>query len=429
MTLEQTAKIGDSLLNWESSINSELDAELLTGKQLNLERARAAALSGDQAALAEEIAKNVGTAADFAKMNVLQQNALAAAVGMTSDELGNTLQKREAAIASGKSLAQINEEEAKKALERQSIQDKFNASILKLQDFFGNLIAGPVGQLLDVMTKVIGLVSDVLQPVLSVVFTPLMWAAQLLEKMGGSLKYIVGLAIAYKGIQLGTNIINASAWTMALAQEASAAKTLTLKSATAVVEGESLAVKIAMFGVTVQTLAVEKTKQAVAFLTQGIEGIILSIKQSQLLVSIRGAFTSIAEAAMTAYKSAAAIPGIGWILGAAAAAGAVALGSSLISKGDDVMSPGGGYGNRVLSTGEGSIALNNKDTVVAGTDLFGGGKKGESMQGPSIDLTPMIVAINAVKASVDRLYGKDSSVHMDGKKVGTTLAQGSHKVA
>ena len=86
-------------------------------------------------------------------------------------------------------------------------------------------------------------------------------------------------------------------------------------------------------------------------------------------------------------------------------------------------------GETIVSGPKGSIQLNKEDSIVAGTDLFGGNKGGESMQGPSIDLTPMIVAINAVKASVDRLYGKDSSVHMDGKKVGTTLAQGSHKVA
>jgi hypothetical protein len=41
----------------------------------------------------------------------------------------------------------------------------------------------------------------------------------------------------------------------------------------------------------------------------------------------------------------------------------------------------------------------------------------------------MITAINAVKVSIDRLYGKDTSIYMDGKKVGTTLSQGSHKVA
>jgi len=41
------------------------------------------------------------------------------------------------------------------------------------------------------------------------------------------------------------------------------------------------------------------------------------------------------------------------------------------STGDDLVSMPG-YGDRVLSGPEGSIALNNKDTVVAGTDLFGG---------------------------------------------------------
>ena len=154
MTLEQVAKSGEALLNWESSIESELKAELITGKQINLERARAAALVGDQAALAEELASNIGTSADFTKMNVIQQKSLAEAVGMTSDELAETLRRREEAIASGKSLAQINEEEAQKALERQSIQDKFNNAMLRLQDIVGNLVAGPLGQLIDAFATV-----------------------------------------------------------------------------------------------------------------------------------------------------------------------------------------------------------------------------------------------------------------------------------
>jgi len=59
-------------------------------------------------------------------------------------------------------------------------------------------------------------------------------------------------------------------------------------------------------------------------------------------------------------------------------------------------------------------------------EAIGGGDK-EINSG--IDLTPMIAAINEVKASVDRLYSKDQSINMDGKKVGTTLVQGSYKVA
>ena len=74
--LEQTQ---NNLLEFESSIGAELEAELLTGRQLNLERARAAALAGDQATLAKEISSQIGTSADFTEMNVIQQQALAKA--------------------------------------------------------------------------------------------------------------------------------------------------------------------------------------------------------------------------------------------------------------------------------------------------------------------------------------------------------------
>src|SRR6185503_1796143 len=52
---------------------------------------------------------------------------------------------------------------------------------------------------------------------------------------------------------------------------------------------------------------------------------------------------------------------------------AVGIGAGLLL-GDDVMSPGDeappGYGARTLMSPEGSIALNDKDTVIAGTNLF-----------------------------------------------------------
>jgi len=61
------------------------------------------------------------------------------------------------------------------------------------------------------------------------------------------------------------------------------------------------------------------------------------------------------------------------LAGVAALGAAIAGISSLMSTGDDVFSPGGsggGYGSRMLSGPEGVISLNNKDTVIAGTNLF-----------------------------------------------------------
>ncbi len=55
--LAQMEGISGNLLDFESSISSEMEAELLTGKQLNLEKAREAALAGETGVLMDEISK------------------------------------------------------------------------------------------------------------------------------------------------------------------------------------------------------------------------------------------------------------------------------------------------------------------------------------------------------------------------------------
>ena len=94
-TLEQVDKVGESLLNFESSIENELKAELLTGKQINLEKARYAALTGDQATLTQELADQVGSLGEFQEMNVLAQKSLAEAFGLSRDEVADMLTKQE----------------------------------------------------------------------------------------------------------------------------------------------------------------------------------------------------------------------------------------------------------------------------------------------------------------------------------------------
>jgi hypothetical protein len=154
-SLEQTKGQAESLLDFETSIEKELQAELITGQSLNLERARAFALTGDLAGVAEELANQGMTAASFGEMNAIAQKDYAAALGLTSDQLSDQLQKRELAIQSGKSLAQLEAEQADEAAKRQTVQDKFNAAIEKLQALVGGLVAGPFGQLLDIITKIL----------------------------------------------------------------------------------------------------------------------------------------------------------------------------------------------------------------------------------------------------------------------------------
>jgi hypothetical protein len=95
LSLQKVSDIAGGLLDFEAQITSELEAELITGKDLNLELAQQAALQNDLATVASEISKNIGSAANYSKMNRLEQEALAKAVGMTREELADVLTTQE----------------------------------------------------------------------------------------------------------------------------------------------------------------------------------------------------------------------------------------------------------------------------------------------------------------------------------------------
>jgi hypothetical protein len=173
-TLEQTKNQASKLLDFESSIGSQLKAELLTGQQLNLERARAAALQGDQVTVAKELTNQNINFNKFSKMNVIQQNALAESLGLSSDQLSDQLLKQEAIGKSRSEIVALGGEEAAKRLEALAAQDKFNAAVEKLKDLFGNLVGGPLGTILDVLSDAVGLVGKLISGIQSILGNTLM---------------------------------------------------------------------------------------------------------------------------------------------------------------------------------------------------------------------------------------------------------------
>lgn len=331
-SLEQVNKIGDSMLNWESSIENELEAELITGRKLNFERARAAALTGDQATIMQEVAAQAGSLSEYQSMNVIAQESLAKAFGMSRDEMADMLIKQQAINEYGSKAAELNakqledfqksglslDEFLKKQDEQRNVQEKFNDAMTRLQDILGNLIAGPLGSFLQTITS------------------------------------ILDNTILLSGILGGVMVAN-------LIKMANAAKIAKKASM-----GEAIA---AIF--------------------------------------------------KAAYNSLGGLPGIGLIIaGAAAAAGVAALvQSSSKAVNDGVMAPSG---KMLYSGAEGAIKLNDNDTVIAGTNLGGGGGKGNNS---GVDLSPMITAINEVRNAVNALANKPTNVVMDSQKVGALVGR------
>ncbi len=95
--VEMNAILGTqaSILDFESSIANELAAEALIGRDINLERARLAALNNDIAGLTQEIAAQFGSVEEFQSLNYVQQEAFAKALGMSKDQLAEQLRTQQ----------------------------------------------------------------------------------------------------------------------------------------------------------------------------------------------------------------------------------------------------------------------------------------------------------------------------------------------
>jgi hypothetical protein len=360
LTLEQAEKMSSGLLNFEQSIEDELSAELLLGKDLNFERARGLALNGDIAGASAEIASQVGSAANFGKMNVIQQEAIAKAAGLSREELAKSLIEKEALAKlgakegetalqayqamkdRGMTEAQIAEElgdkELQKQYEQQSNAEKFAQAMEHVKEIFVSIVDGPMGAILNNMELVVGVVGT-----------------------------LVGLYTIIKGIILASNLITAA-------------------------------------------------------------GIILEKRKAMAAKKEAGA-----DIVGNAFKMAG---GLGPI-GIAIVAGIIGAGIGALAMyaGDDIMSTPPGYGKRTLFGPEGAIQLNDKDTVIAGTNLFGNdiksepgkstqmGGKGEIKLGG--DSSAVVNAIMELRKDVNALANRPISVAIDGKKVieATTGAQ------
>lgn len=309
LSLSEVEGIADNLLNFESSIEAELEAELLTGKQINLERARSAALMNDMETLSKEIGNNEAVINAFSTGNRIEQQAIAKAMGVTTEQMSKMyFTQLKSKNLTDEQIAQamnISLEEAK----RLGVQEQLSKSVEKITASFAPLLE-IVASLADnsvVLYGTLGLVGAI--------------------------------------------------------QFASLIKSLRV------------------------------------------------IKSLEIASSIAKIFGGNAKFGPAGIALAAA--GVGAMIGAIA---------TYALKGDDVMSPGdgSGYGKRTLMGPEGAIALNNKDTVIAGTNLFDGKKESQN-NNISIDISPLVERMSAVENVLIQILNKEGDVFIDGAKVGKTV--------
>lgn len=419
--LEQAESIASSMLDFESSIENELSAELLTGKNLNLERARQLSLEGDIAGAAAEVASQMGSAAEFGNMNVIQQEALAKSVGLTRDQLASSLIEREALakmsmvegktaqerynnlLAEGKTREEIAEllgEEAAGQLEQQSNQDKFNATVDKLKGIFIQ-----VGDALMPVFNMIGGVLEAIGPIANILGTVVKYTID----WG---KYLLPIIAGYKAFQFASKAI------LGLQVAFNSEKAIQLALENESILNSKVFQKFEKIG-----MALQKGKNTLA-LTFG------NIQKSNILIAAKERAMNMASAVANivkgAWNSLGAIPFLGAALAAAATIGGIAYLYSQSSKAEKVkdaaIDPKGGL---IVSGPKGTYQGDPQDTVVMGTGIGKG--KGTPQQGggggsaPKVDMTQT----NALLQQLINVIQSGGTVTLDGQKVGEALKLGS----
>ena len=183
-TLDDINGAGKSLLDIESSIGKEMEARVLTGKNINLNQARYYAMTGETEKLMSEIAKQTGSVAEYEKMLPMQRKALAEAMGMNLEQMDSMMLKQKEletlgytqtelqeklALSEGDRTKELNklrslgkEDAANMLAAKYAEEDRVAANKKladigkKIMDIFDKIVSGPLGEmvndLLDMVT-------------------------------------------------------------------------------------------------------------------------------------------------------------------------------------------------------------------------------------------------------------------------------------
>jgi len=460
MTMEQLDKVAGHLLQFEDSIGAELEAELLTGKNINLERARLAALNNNQVVLAKEIRKQYGDINEFSKMNRIQQEAIAKSVGMSREELAATLVQEQAlktmskdeseaakrafearvkAVGLEKAQEEIKKGQLKDMMNSQSVQERFNQTIEKLKEVFVSLVTPllPVLDIFMLILKPVGMIagflgrfSNFLSPVIGLMVTWKLLTGSIGKGMGNILKSMFSIFTTQGRINIAKKLGFITDKQAVAAQKAhnmlSKESVATTKAANfyknktlsaAIKENAQKAIGAVRDKI---ALATEQFRASAKLRTAAAEGAVGKASILTRIKSLPGLLIDVGKWALKAAGAVAGVPYIGPILAFSAAAAAVAGGMALYNKfkGSDVFSPaqgGGGYGKRTLLAPEGAIELNNNDNVVATTNdiSFKKGDDVKSMAGKAMEIKPA----GSIKSKTEK-----TSISIDYNAIGAAVA-------
>lgn len=172
VNLKTVTSIADKLLDFDTSLEAEMNASAILGKSINFSGARYAFLTGQMEEGTNLLYDQVSALGDFNKLNVIQKKALSEAAGMSVEELGTMMNQRKVLDSMTKSeraryetglknLASMKEDVN---LQKQQIlqQQEMQSTMTKIGNMWDAIVSLLAGALLPIMETLTPLLVGVL---------------------------------------------------------------------------------------------------------------------------------------------------------------------------------------------------------------------------------------------------------------------------
>lgn len=450
-SLKEVANVSRQLLDYQSSIESEMEASAILGTNLNFSQSRYLAATGDVVGAQQNMVKQLRNRVDLENASVFEREAIAKATGMEYNQLLNLsrIQERfgdlkteqmaaaQSLLKQGKDLSKLTSDdlaaETKRLANQEEMQGKLESMGNRLGAIGAQLLQAflPIGEVLvsglegavSIISGIAKMIKVVVYPVIKGIgflmetaFAPINWAITSMNKLIDFIKkysdYVAVGATAFGTIvayQERAKILQAAQ----LVQE---------QSLNAV---KFIGIQFSKEGYLYKMYEAAQTKLSAGYqvVLNGYQAVANNIKKKGLL-------SAIAEMAMKAFSSLSAIPFIGPILGAAAAVSAFALGKSYMSQAGDMYSPADG--RTQVSTKEGGLfELSPNDDFIAAPGIASPvesktsqtlGQQPTSI--PNISMDGVIKELKELKAAF--LVNKD--VYIDNERMTSKISRTQEKM-
>tara|TARA_A100001515_G_scaffold141726_1_gene139071 strand:- start:969 stop:2810 length:1842 start_codon:yes stop_codon:yes gene_type:complete len=154
LSLDKVASVSEGLLDFQSSLNAEVEASVLIGRQLNFQKARELALANDIEGATAAVVEQLGSAEEFNKLNAIQRKALADAAGLEVAELSKIVNKEEEALTLS---GQLNKQKIEDIVSEKAI----TATAQLIQDLkvLGMQLAENIGPAVNLVVQAVGLLT------------------------------------------------------------------------------------------------------------------------------------------------------------------------------------------------------------------------------------------------------------------------------